>query len=117
MQDCVLEGDDTLTIQKELREFWKSCLGPTSEFGLFCNPDIGMLFIAGSLVSQFLHDMDGKTLGEMHSVPYGILRGLGITEKNASKYLKELNESYFLLLIRGYDYELDTMESLVINTE
>ena len=82
MQDCVLEDDKTLKTKKELQEFWRSYLGPTSEFGLFCNPDIGTLFIAGSLASQFSHDMYGKTLGEMHCGPYGILRGLGITEKN-----------------------------------
>ncbi len=113
VKDCVSNNKESLKAQKELKHYWKDSLGPTSDFGLFCNPGLGTLFIAGSLASQFLNDMDGKALGEMRSGPYGILRGLGIAEKNATSYIKDLNEAYFLLILRGYDYELDIMEELL----
>ncbi len=110
---CVSNDKETQNAQKELKHYWKRSLGPTLDFGLFCNPELGTLFIAGSLASQFLNDMDGKALGELRSGPYGILRGLGISEKDATSYIKDLNEAYFLLILRGYDYELDSMEELL----
>lgn len=76
-----------------------------------------MLFIAGSLASQFLNDIDGKAFGEIYSGPYKILRDLGITKKNVSIHSKELNERSFLLMIRGYEYELDMLEALITNSE
>ena len=99
--------------KKDLKEYWKGSLGDSSEFALFCNPEIGTLFIAGSLVSQFIHDMDGKMLGEMTSGPYGILRGLGITKKDSALFLKALNDGSLLLILRAYDYELKRMEALL----
>ncbi|MFT6796850.1 MAG: hypothetical protein ACJART_001996 [Maribacter sp.] len=110
---CVSHDKETEKAQKELKHYWEDSLGPTSDFGLFCNPELGTLFIAGSLASQFLNNMDGKALGEIRSGPYGILRGLGIAEKDATNYIKDLNEGYFLLILRGYNYELDIMEEVL----
>ncbi|MFT5737432.1 MAG: hypothetical protein ACI9SG_001781 [Maribacter sp.] len=110
---CVSNDKETQKAQKELKHYWKRSLGPTLNFGIFCNPELGTLFIVGSLASQFLNDMDGKALGEMRSGPYGILRGLGIPEKDATSCIKDLNEAYFLLILRGYDYELDSKEELL----
>jgi hypothetical protein len=107
---CISTDSEVLKAKKELKHYWKDSLGPKSDFGLFCNPEIGTLFIVGSLVSQFLHDVDGKFLGEMSSGPYGILRGLGATEKDTSSYLKDLNEAFYLLIIRGYDFELEPVK-------
>jgi hypothetical protein len=112
-QDCISNDKEIIKAKNELKHYWKGSLGPASDFGLFCNPAIGRLFIIGSLVSLFLHDMDGKVLGEMSSGPYGILRGLGRAEKNTSVFIKNLNENYFLLILRGYNNQLDSMEELI----
>ena len=111
-EDCIADDKGIINSKKEMKRYWKGSLGANSHFGLFCNPEIGTLFIAGALVSQFLNDMDGKALGAITSGPYGILRGLGIKEKKATSYLKSLNNGDFLILIRGYDYELDKMTTL-----
>jgi hypothetical protein len=112
-QYCVVNNKETQLVKTELKHYFKGVLGAKTNFAIFCNPEIGTLFITGSLVSQFLNDMNGTVLGEMPSGPYGILRGLGITENNASKYLKDLNEKCFLLILRGYDQELKIIEELL----
>ena len=112
-KDCISIDVEALKAKKELKQYWKDSLGPASDFGMFCNPEIGTLFIVGSLVSQFLHDVDGKVLGEIPSGPYGILRGLGTTEEDTSNYIKGLNEAIYLLIIRAYDFELDYVKELL----
>ena len=112
-QECIANNKEIIKSRKALKGYWKGFLGANSHFGLFCNPEIGTLFIAGALVPQFLNDMDGKALGEITSGPYGILRGLGIEENKATGYLKTLNNGHFLMLIRGYDYELDKMTAVL----
>ncbi|WP_291871701.1 hypothetical protein [Maribacter sp.] len=114
-QDCISNNKESIKDEKKLKNYWKGSLGATSDFGLFCNPEIGTLFIVGDLTHQFLHDMDGKPLGEMSSGSYGILRGLGISENNASMYIKDLNKDCFLLILRSYDFELDIMQELIEN--
>lgn len=116
-EECISSTYVALKAKEELKRYWKGSLGQTSDFGVFCNPEIGTLFIVGALVSQFLHDMGGKVLGEMLSGPYGILRGMGVSENNASKYIKDLNKGYFLMMLRGYDYELDITEELLNRIE
>lgn len=104
MQLCVLgqldkeyisNNKEIIESKKVLKAYWNSSLGENSNFGLFSNPKMGTLFIAGALVSQFLHDIDGKVLGEMLSGSYGILRGLGMTENDTSVFIKDLNERCF----------------------
>ncbi len=116
-EDCASEDSQVLKSRKALKEYWKESLGEASDFGLFCNPEFGTLFIAGALVSQFLHDLDGKPLGEMSSGPYGVLRGLGISKEAANNYIKALKESYYLLLLRGYIPELKKIALLLRRPE
>jgi hypothetical protein len=115
--EYISNNKEIIESKKALKAYWNSALGENSHFGLFSNPEIGTLFIAGALVSQFLHDIGGKVLGEMLSGPYGILRGLGMTENDTSVYIKDLNEKCFLLILRGYDYELDMTEELLNSIE
>ena len=112
VKKCIVNNKEIMKSGKEMKRYWKGALGANSHFGLFCNPEIGTLFIAGVLAPQFLSNMDGKVLGEMTSGPYAILRGLGIEGSKATGYLKTLNNGYFLMLIRGYDYELDKVATL-----
>ena len=100
-QDCVSNDKEIIRAKNELKHYWKESLGPASDFGLFCNPAIGTLFIVGSLVSLFLHDIDGKVLGEMSSGPYGILRGLGIAEKKYIRLHKKFKRKLFSSYPKG----------------
>lgn len=104
--DCISNHKEALKAKAELKRYWKGTLGIASDFGLFCNPEIGTLFIAGTLVSQFLSNLNGKALGEMASGPYGILRGLGISKNSAATFIEALNERHYLLIIRGYGFDL-----------
>lgn len=115
-QKCILT-DKVIRVKEELKMYWKESLGVDSDFGIFCNPEMGTLFIAGNLVSQFLHDIDGNILGEMSSGPYGIFRGLGIGETDTAKYLKLLNNYQFLLILRGNDQQLDVLKLRLMKSE
>jgi hypothetical protein len=83
------------------------------ECDYFYNPEIGYIFITGPLTSIFLNDMDGKTLGAISAGPYGILRGLGIPPKQASAHIKALKKGGYLLIARGYNNDIDTVENIL----
>lgn len=110
---CISTSKESIRSKKELKAYWKDNLGANSHFGLFCNPEIGTLFIAGTLVSQFLNKLDGKFLGEITSGLFGILRGLGIEERSATWHLNALIQGHYVLLIRGYDYQLQKVGALI----
>lgn len=110
---CIFTNKEFIRSKKELKLYWKDNLGANSHFGLFCNPEIGTLFIAGSLVSQFLNKLDGKFLGEIPSGLFGILKGLGLEEPSATWHLNALIQGHYVLLIRGYDFQLQKVEELI----
>lgn len=111
-QKCIVKNKEIIESGKAMKRNLKGALGTNSHFGVFCNLEIGTLFIAGTLAPQFLSEIDGKVLGEMSYGPYSILRGLGIEGSKASSFLKSLNNGHFLVLIRGYDNELDKVATL-----
>ena len=96
--------------------YWINLLGGNTAFGFFINPEIGTVFVAGPLSELFLLDIDSKKLGELTEGPYGILRGLGIEEAVAAKYIKQLNEGLCLLLIRTTTTNFDDLEDYFGNT-
>lgn len=98
---------------KNMAAYWKRSLGNDMDFGSFYNPEIGYVFIVGSLTSMFLHKIDGKTLGAMSTGLYGILRGLGAYPFQAETYLKVLNSDDYLLIIRDFDNELELLEDVL----
>ncbi|MDG1729470.1 MAG: hypothetical protein P8K68_07710 [Algibacter sp.] len=61
------EGIDVIKI------YWEKIWGSKVRFGKFNNPEIGNIFIVGSLTSTFLHQVNGKSLATLSSGPYGIL--------------------------------------------
>lgn len=109
--DCLSPGKKLNGSKENIKEYWKGLLGAETDFGLFSNPEVGTVFVCGPLVSLFLHDLYGKALGEMTAGPYGILRGLGISEKDVTYYLKKLIDCHYLLLIRGKEKELEDIEN------
>jgi hypothetical protein len=80
------------------------------DFGILSNPEIGSIFIAGFLASMFLQEVEHKKIGAMLTGPYGILRGLGIDRERTSFYLKTLHQGNYLIILRGYDAEINEMK-------
>lgn len=78
--------------------YWKHLLGPSTEFGLFFNEDIGTIFIVGPYSALFLQEVDGKKLGALSQGIYGILRGLGLSDQKTSEAIRKLGEGQYLLL-------------------
>lgn len=97
----------------DIDAYWKSLLGNTADFGDFYNPELGTVFIAGHLTSTFLHEIDNKVLAKFSAGPYSIFRGMGLTEIQATTYLKMLNSGNFLLVFRGYTHELHELETML----
>ncbi|MEZ4970641.1 MAG: hypothetical protein R2814_13485 [Flavobacteriaceae bacterium] len=93
-----------------LNTYGNAVLKSKVNFGVFPNAEFGTLFIAGGLASQFLFDISGSPLGSMWAGPYGILRGLGLTEYKVNFYLKLLKEGHFILLVRGRPKQLQWIE-------
>lgn len=81
------------------------------DFGILSNPDIGTLFITGFLVSMFLQEIELKEIGAMLTGPYGILRGLGIDKESACLSLKALHEGDYLMIVRGFENQLEPLEA------
>jgi hypothetical protein len=92
-----------------IRAYWKTHLVNSVKFGSFYNPEIGIVFIVGALASIFLHKVSGKPLAMMSAGPYGIFRGLGVSEAHTSLYLKMLNSGRYLLIIRGNENEIELL--------
>lgn len=90
-----------------IKAYWKDVLGKFVNFGNFYNPESGSVFIVGYLVPTFLHKINGKSLATLSSGPYGIFRGIGVSETQASNYLKLLNTGNYLLILRGNKNEVN----------
>ncbi|MCP4978562.1 MAG: hypothetical protein GY931_20645 [Maribacter sp.] len=83
------------------------------KINFFFNPEIGDIFITGPLTSIFLNDLEGKYLGALSTGPFGILRGLGISRNKATNQLTALKNGGYLIIIRGYDRDLDILANLL----
>lgn len=94
-------GMGLLEDNKIIKGYWKDVFGKSVNFGRFYNPESGSVFIVGALVTIFLHKINGKSLATLSSGPYGIFRGIGVSETQATTYLKLLNHGSYLLIIRG----------------
>lgn len=94
---------DTITV----KSYWQDRLGKTINFGTYYNIESGSVFIVGSLATTFLRQINGKSLATLSSGPYGIFRGLGVGETDASRYLKMLYNDSYLLIIRCSEKEIE----------
>lgn len=95
-----------------IKSYWKDLMGKSVNFGIFYNQESGSVFIVGSLVAIFLHKINGKSLATLSSGPYGIFRGIGVTETKATNYLKLLNRGHYVLILRGYEDEIPSLNIL-----
>lgn len=107
-KDIESSQDETI-----IKLYWKDLSGKSVNFGIFYNPESGSVFIVGSLAAIFLHKINGKSLATLSSGPYGIFRGIGVTETKATNYLKLLNCGHYLLILRGNEDKIRSLETLI----
>ena len=93
--------------------YLKKILGSSTNFGIFNNPDFGVIFSAGFLTEIFLHEINKKPLGEITAGPYGILRGVGAPPAQTTKYLKSLRNDHYLLILRGIHFDILELEEVL----
>jgi hypothetical protein len=96
--------------ENELKTHCEAMFQLPIDFGIISNPEIGKIFIAGSFAPMFLQEINGKKLGSMSMGLYGVLRGLGIDQERVTSYLKALLNGEYLIVLRGYDKELNLWE-------
>ncbi|WP_299111282.1 hypothetical protein [uncultured Winogradskyella sp.] len=90
-----------------IKLYWQDLMGKTVNFGSYYNPESGFVFIVGYLMTIFLHKINGKSLATLSSGSYGIFRGIGGSEAQATMSLKMLNSGCYLLILRGDKSELN----------
>ena len=90
-----------------IKLYWKGLLSKTVNFGTFYNQESGSIFIVGALVSTFLHKINGKSLATLSSGSYGIFRGIGLSDIQATTYVKLLNRGNYLLILRNIKNGVD----------
>jgi len=95
-----------------IKSYWQNLLGKTVKFGSFYNSESRNVFITGALATTFLHKINGKSLATLSSGSYGIFRGIGVSEAQTTLYLKLLNSGNYLLILRGYDNEIPSLDTL-----
>jgi hypothetical protein len=106
--------DKNMRISKDtdtVKAYWNNLLGSAVNFGSFYNLQIETIFIVGFLTSIFLHKINGKSLATLSCGSYGIFRGMGATEIQATHYLKLLNGGDYLLIVRGFEDKLQDLET------
>lgn len=111
-------SDKNIEISKDthmIKTYWKDLLEKTVNFGSFYNPESGSVFIVGALVTTFLHKINGKYLATLSSGPYGIFRGIGGSEVQATTYLKQLNSGQYLLILRGFEEKTQDLDGVINN--
>jgi len=101
--------------KKHLHDFFTNFLGKDTNFDAFYNTEIGHLFVVGFLVLTFLNPVGGRTVGALSGGPFGILRGLGISEEEANLSIKKLSIGNYLLLARGERQEITKLEGILTN--
>lgn len=108
------KGRDGLEPQeKRLESYWNRLLGDYSRFGLLSSPEMGRFYIAGELADIFLHEIDGRPIGEMSTGIYGVLRGMGFHRSTVDIYLKDLLAGQYLLISRGLNAQINDIQRLL----
>lgn len=108
--------DKDIEVSKDtdaIKIYWEKNLDNTIAYGSLYNPQLGNIFIVGPLVPTFLYKLDGKTLGMLSAGPYGILRGIGASEKQVTSHLEMLNKGKYLLVFRGMEADLKDYKRLL----
>lgn len=110
-QENLNDVKELIALEDEMETKCKALFAHPIDFGILSNPEIGTIFITGFLVSMFLQEIELKKIGAMLTGPYGILRGLGIDQESTTKALKALYDGNYLIILRGYDIELNQFQN------
>lgn len=100
-------------VVKEIRIQLSRSLGKHIQLDHIRNPEIGLLIIAGHLTSTFQQKVDQKELASLHIGLLGIFRGIGIELNHIDRYIQELKNERFLLIIRGENESLKAIENML----
>ena len=114
-EDYIKDSKELTTIENQLNPFFKELLGSNTAFDTFYNPELGRLFVAGFLVQTFLNSVGKRGIGELSGGPYGILRGLGITETDTIASINKLKDKTYLLVARGNRLDIQKLENQLGN--
>lgn len=108
------DDEQLLTIKGELEDFCKNLLDPLMNFGFLKVPEIGLVFAAGPLAKILLNRVEGKAIGEMSTGIYGVLRGLGASQFQATEYIKILKNGGYLVATRSYPNVLRNLDAALL---
>ena len=114
-EDNIAEREKWMFQEKKLKAFFKELLGMHTEFDTFYNPELGRLFVAGFLVSTFSNLIGKKAIGGLFGGPFGILRGLGISESEASLDIEKLKNGDSFLVARGDRLNIEILKNKIKN--
>lgn len=117
LDDRGSESNDRSDGSALLSNFFKELLGEEMNWGTFYSPEIGSVFVTGFLVSIFQSRVGDKMLGELSVGPYGILRGLGVSEVETTLNVNKLKKGDYLLLIRSNLFEIGKLENILKKME
>ena len=114
-EDHINKSKELTTIENQLRRFFSELLAPNTAFDTFYNPELGRLFVAGFLVETFQNSVGKRGIGELFGGPYGILRGLGITETDTIASINKLKGKTYLLVARGNRLDIQKLKNQLGN--
>ncbi|CAM4301288.1 hypothetical protein ZONE111905_13895 [Zobellia nedashkovskayae] len=114
-EDHINKSKELTTIEYQLRRFFSELLAPNTAFDTFYNPELGRLFVAGFLVETFQNSVGKRGIGELYGGPYGILRGLGITETDTIASINKLKGKTYLLVARGNRLDIQKLKNQLGN--
>jgi len=111
-EENLSDAKELAALEDDMETQCKALFTQPIDFGILSNPEIGTIFITGFLVSMFLQEVELKKIGTLLTGPYGILRGLGINQENATLYLKALCLGNYLIIVRGFENELKHLQDI-----
>lgn len=100
-----------------IQGFFNELLGTYTEYGSFYNTETGAIFVTGFLIPMFIRQVGEKKLGALSGGPYGVLRGLGVSETKAASYVDNLSAGTYLLLARGNRSDIEHLEDILESLE
>ncbi|MEM5565054.1 hypothetical protein WNY78_08055 [Psychroserpens sp. AS72] len=112
-EENLSDAKELAAVEDDMETQCKAMFTHPIDFGILSNPEIGIIFITGFLVSMFLQEIELKKIGTMLTGPYGIFRGLGIDQESTTFYLKSLHHGNYLIIVRGFENELKQLEDIL----
>lgn len=94
------------SIEKE-KQRWHSMLPSNGPFQYYNTPEIGILFSVGPIFKILSNRVNSKAIAELSNGIYGVLRGLGASEFQATTYIRALQNDRYILIQRESLNDID----------